>query len=92
LKTGLGGSRRGSLIALLRYARTSLLPTIDDLKLAISIKSSEIETPVFLSGGKKKANKRLVFGLVFGLIIVVFINLPFVTVRNFSPCQPHPKN
>jgi len=27
LKTGLGGSKRGSLNALLRYARTSLFPT-----------------------------------------------------------------
>jgi hypothetical protein len=41
LKTGLGGSRRGSLIALLRYARTSLSSTGYGLKLAISAQTKE---------------------------------------------------
>jgi hypothetical protein len=39
LKTGLTGSKRGSLIGLLRYARTSLFPTGYDLKLTILTKT-----------------------------------------------------
>jgi hypothetical protein len=52
LETGLGGSKRGSLIALLRYARTSLFPTAYDLKLKIPITSGKIGSSAFISGVK----------------------------------------